>query len=380
MRIAVPKESRDTRVAATPETVTKMVKAGLAVSVEAGAGLSSQIEDADFIKAGAVIVPDAVALFAEADVLLKVQPPARHALTGLHESEMTRPGAIWISLLWPLSNIEDMKQLAARRISAFALDLMPRITRAQRMDVLSAMSSLAGYKAVLVAASAFGRFVPMMTTAAGTLPPARVLILGAGVAGLQAIATAKRLGAIVEVFDTRPAVKEQVESLGAEFIALNLEQAAAEDRGGYAKSLSEHHLTQERALIAERARNADIVITTALVPGKAAPVLITKDAVAGMKKGSVIVDLAVEQGGNCELTQVGQTTACGITLIGAVNLPATLPVHASQMYARNVLAFLLHLGVDKSAPLNLSDEIVQGTLVTHQGEIVHAGVKAAVVS
>ena len=376
MKVGILKEQFDARVAATAETVDKMVKAGLSVAVETGAGVAAGVEDADYVKAGAQIAPDAAALLADADIVLKVQRPGMNPAMGQHEVDMMKAGAVCISILQPLGDTDVVRRLAARKVTALAMDFMPRITRAQRMDVLSAMSSVSGYKAVLLAAAAFGKFVPMMTTAAGTLPPAKVLILGAGVAGLQAIATAKRLGAQVEAFDTRPAVKEQVESLGAVFVSLDLCHDA-EDAGGYAKELSADHIQKETALIAERLKVVDIVITTALVPGKKAPMLITAEMVAGMKKGSVILDLAVEQGGNCALTQSGQTVAHGVTIIGAANLPSTVPIHASQMYAKVVAAFLFHLWIDKALKIDPNDEITKGILITHQGEIVHAVVKAA---
>jgi len=371
MKVGILKEQSDARVAATAETVDKMVKAGLLVAVETGAGVAAGIDDADYVKAGAQVAPDAAALLADADIVLKVQRP------GINEVAMMKEGSALISILQPLGDTDVVRKLAARKITALAMDFMPRITRAQRMDVLSAMSSVSGYKAVLLAAAAFGKFVPMMTTAAGTLPPAKALILGAGVAGLQAIATAKRLGATVEAFDTRAAVKEQVESLGAVFVALDLGHDA-EDAGGYAKELSADHIQKEKELIAQRIAVADIVITTALVPGKKAPVLITAEMVAAMKKGSVIVDLAVEQGGNCALTQPGQRVVNGVTIIGAANLPSTVPIHASQMYAKVVAAFLFHLWVDRALKIDPNDEITKGTLITHKGEIVHAAVKAAV--
>ncbi|TAJ97830.1 MAG: NAD(P) transhydrogenase subunit alpha, partial [Candidatus Manganitrophaceae bacterium] len=281
--------------------------------------------------------------------------------------------------LQPMSYPDLVQKIAARKISAFSVDLIPRITRAQRMDVLSSMSSIAGYKAVLLAGSAFGKLIPMMTTAAGTLPPAKCLILGAGVAGLQAIATAKRLGASVEAFDTRPAVKEQVKSLGAEFVELDLGHEQAEDAGGYAKELSAEFYKKEKELIHQHVKGADIVITTALIPGKKAPVLITAEMVKDMKKGSVIVDMAVEQGGNCELSKVGQDVVeHGVTIIGATNLPATVPIHASLSYAKNMNNFLFHLYVNKELKLDLNDEITKGALVTHKGEIVNPKVKEIV--
>lgn len=381
MKVAIPKEilPGENRVAATPETVDKMVKAGLEVVVESNAGRGANIADADYEKVGAKIAPDAAAALQNADLVLKIQRPLVNKTTGKEETELMKEGAIVIALLQPLSYPEVARKLADRKLTAFAMDLIPRITRAQRMDVLSSMSSIAGYKAVLLAASAFGKMVPMMTTAAGTLPPAKALILGAGVAGLQAIATAKRLGASVEAFDTRPAVKEQVKSLGAEFVELDLGHEQAEDAGGYAKELSAEFYKKEKELIHQHVKGADIVISTALIPGKKAPVLITAEMLKDMKKGSVIVDMAVEQGGNCEGSRLGETVVeQGVTIIGATNLASTVPIHASQMYAKNMLNFLLHLYVNKELKLDLNDEITKGAMVTHQGEIVHSGTKAAV--
>lgn len=381
MKVAIPKEilPGENRVAATPETVDKMVKAGLEVVVESNAGQGANITNADYEKVGAKIAPDAAAALQNADLVLKIQRPLMNEKTGRDETELMKEGAIVIALLQPLSYPDVARKLAERRLTAFAMDLIPRITRAQRMDVLSSMSSIAGYKAVLLAASAFGKMVPMMTTAAGTLPPAKALILGAGVAGLQAIATAKRLGASVEAFDTRPAVKEQVKSLGAEFVELDLGHEQAEDAGGYAKELSAEFYRKEKELIHQHVKGADIVISTALIPGKKAPVLITAEMLKDMKKGSVIVDMAVEQGGNCEGSKVGETVVeQGITIIGATNLASTVPIHASQMYAKNMLNFLLHLYVNKELKLDLNDEITKGALVAHKGEIVHPGTKAIV--
>ena len=381
MRLAIPKEilPGERRVAATPETVDKMVKAGLEVWVESDAGLAASFPNGDYEKVGAKIAPDAASVYSNADIVIKIQRPLFNEKAGKEEVDLMKEGAILIALLQPMSYPETARKLAARKISAFAADLIPRITRAQRMDVLSSMSSIAGYKAVLLAASAFGKMIPMMTTAAGTLPPAKYLILGAGVAGLQAIATAKRLGATVEAFDTRPAVKEQVKSLGAEFVELDLGHEQAEDAGGYAKELSAEFYRKEKELIHQHVKGADTVITTALIPGKKAPVLITAEMVKDMKKGSVIVDMAVEQGGNCELSQVGQdVVAHGVTIIGATNLPATVPIHASQMYAKNMHNFLFHLYVNKELKLDLNDEITKGALVTHKGEIVNPKVNEIV--
>jgi NAD(P) transhydrogenase subunit alpha len=379
MRVAIPKEieTSEKRVAAIPETVEKMVKAGMEVSVEAGAGEDAYFSDSEYEKSGATITKDPTQLFLSADIILKVQRPMMSG--GLHEVEMMKPHAILISLLSPLTYTDLIGKLAARGVTSFAVDLIPRITRAQRMDILSSMSSIAGYKAVLLAASAHSRLIPMMTTSAGTYPPAKVLVLGAGVAGLQAIATAKRMGATVMAFDTRPAVKEQVQSLGATFVELDLAGESSEDAGGYAKELSDTAHQKEQELIAQHAKQADIIITTALIPGKEAPLLIPREVVAAMKKGSVIVDMAVEQGGNCAYSRMGETVVeHGITIIGATNLPSSVPVHASQMYARNLWNFLSLICPDNKVNLNRADEIIQATLVTHEKEIVNEAVKNAV--
>jgi NAD(P) transhydrogenase subunit alpha len=378
MNVAIPREIEDSekRVAAIPETVDKMVKAGLDVAVEAGAGDHAHFADSEYEKAGATIIKEVSALYLNADIVLKVQRPLMSA--GIHEVEMLKPHAILISLLSPLTYTDLIQKLSARGVTSFAVDLIPRITRAQRMDILSSMSSIAGYKAVLLAASAHSRLIPMMTTSAGTYPPAKVLVLGAGVAGLQAIATAKRMGAQVEAFDTRPAVKEQVQSLGATFVELGLD-GETEDKGGYAKELSADAHKKEMDLIAQHARLADIIITTALIPGREAPLLIPKAVVAEMKKGSVIVDMAVEQGGNCEFSRMGETVVeHGITIIGATNLPATVPVIASQMYARNLWNFLSLIYQNKELKIDPADEIIKATLVTQNKEIVNAAVKTAV--
>ncbi len=378
MNVAIPREIEDSekRVAAIPETVDKMVKAGLDVAVEAGAGDHAHFADSEYEKAGATIIKEVSTLYLNADIVLKVQRPLMSG--GIHEVEMLKPHAILISLLSPLTYTDLIQKLSARGVTSFAVDLIPRITRAQRMDILSSMSSIAGYKAVLLAASAHSRLIPMMTTSAGTYPPAKVLVLGAGVAGLQAIATAKRMGAQVEAFDTRPAVKEQVQSLGATFVELGLD-GETEDKGGYAKELSADAHKKEMELIAQHARLADIIITTALIPGREAPLLIPKAVVAEMKKGSVIVDMAVEQGGNCEFSRMGETVVeHGITIIGATNLPATVPVIASQMYARNLWNFLSLIYQNNALKIDIADEIIKATLVTQNREIVNEAVKTAV--
>jgi proton-translocating NAD(P)+ transhydrogenase subunit alpha len=370
MIVGIPRETTagERRVALVPDLVARLAKAGLDVLLEKGAGQAAGFPDASYEEKGARLGPDALG---PADVVLKVQPPTAQEIARLKE------GAVLIGLLQPYSSAETMKALAARKVTAFAMELLPRITRAQPMDALSAMSTVSGYKAVLVAAERLPKFFPLLMTAAGTVQPARVFVIGAGVAGLQAIGTARRLGAVVEAYDTRPAVKEQVESLGAKFAELPLETADAQDKGGYAKAQSEEFYRKQREFMGKCVAAADVVITTALVPGQKAPVLITEEMVSGMRPGSVIVDLAAEQGGNCALTQAGRDVVKdGVTVIGPLNLPSSVPFHASQMYARNVTSFLAHLVKDGQVQLDLSDELTKGPLVVHQGEIVHDAVKA----
>ena len=359
MQIGVPKETvaGERRVALVPDVAGKLVKAGHGVVVERGAGVEAGAPDEAFTAAGASVGDPW-----STDVVCKVQKP------GPEEISKLREGGALIGLLQAATNADLVKQLAQRRITAFSLELLPRITRAQAMDVLSSQATVAGYKAVLLAAAATGRFFPMLVTAAGTLPPARVLVLGAGVAGLQAIATARRLGGVVSAFDVRPAVKEQIESLGAKFLALEI-QEQAEAAGGYAKQLSADAHQRELEFVARHVKDADVVITTAAIPGKKAPVLVTAAAVRGMKPGAVIVDLAVETGGNCELSQAGtEVMERGVRILGPTNLPASMPQHASQMYARNVSAFLQHLSKDGALHLDLTDEITRATCVTHDGK------------
>jgi len=340
--------------------------------VQSGAGAAAGFLDPSYIDAGARIEPD---VFENADVLLKVQPPTAA------EIDRMKAGATLIGFLQPYTSVAEIRALAARRITAFSMELMPRITRAQPMDALSAMSTVAGYKAVLLAASRLPKIFPLLMTAAGTMTPARVFIIGAGVAGLQAIGTAKRLGAVVEAYDTRPAVKEQVESLGAKFADLGLETKDAEEKSGYAKAQSDEFYKKQQEMMFKYVTAADAVIPTALVPGQRAPILITEEMVRGMRPGSVIVDLAAEQGGNCALTEPGQEVVKhGVVIIGPVNLPSTVPFHASQMYARTVASFLAHLLKDGVIHLDLNDELTRGPLVTYQGEIIHEAVKARVSS
>ncbi len=369
MKIAIPKERRakETRVAASPDTVKKYVQLGFEVVVETGAGAGADLSDDRYRDAGAVIADSAAEAFG-ADVVLKVQRPTDD------EIALLREGAVLVSALSALTSKDMVEKLAARKVTAFAMELVPRITRAQSMDILSSQANLAGYKAVLDGVHEFKRAVPMMMTAAGTVAPARFLILGAGVAGLQAIATAKRLGGVVYAFDVRPAVKEQVQSLGGKFVEVDADSSNAETAGGYAKEMSEEYKQRQAAKIAETLAKTDIAICTALIPGKPAPVLITEDMVKAMRPGSVIVDLAVEAGGNCPISEFDQVVVKhGVTLVGHANVPARLAVDASALYAKNLLNFLTPL-VDKDSKtlvFNWDDEILKGACVTRDGAIVH---------
>jgi len=375
VKVGTPKESApdERRVALVPDTVTRLSAATLEVTVESGAGSAAFITDEAYQQAGATIVKGAAALIGDADAVLKVQAPS------VAEVAMFKKGAVLISFLQPATQGEIVRALAAQGVTAFSLELVPRISRAQSMDALSSQASAAGYKAVLMAAGRLGKFFPMMMTAAGTIPPARVLVMGAGVAGLQAIATARRLGAVVSAYDVRPAVKEEVQSLGATFIELALE--TQEGEGGYAREQSEAFLRKQRELIGEHVAKSDIVITTAAVPGRRAPLLVTGDMVKGMRPGSVIVDLAAETGGNVELTKAGKDVDVdGVTIIGTRNVPSTMPLHASQLYARNVANLLLHLVKDGAIVLDFEDEITKGCCVTHDGEIVNERAKQQMVA
>ncbi len=378
MKIAVPREivAGETRVALVPACVARLEKAGMDVVVQAGAGIASGITDADYQEKGAQVETDVAKLFGDADLIAKINSPIDCPPEGAHEIDLMKPGTVLFANLSALGGLDDdrlVTRLVDRKITALSLDCIPRISRAQSMDILSSMSSIAGYKAVLIAADALPRMMPMMMTAAGTITAARVLIIGAGVAGLQAIATAKRLGAVVEAFDTRPAVKEQVQSLGAKFVDVDLGQKDAQDAGGYAKALTEEQQQRQKEVLARRVRQSDIVITTALVPGKPAPRLIDEETVRAMRPGSVIVDLAAERGGNCALTEPGrQIVKHGVTISGLLNLPAAIPVHASQMFSRNVSTLLLDLWKDNTLALQPDDEIVAGAMITRDGEIVHA--------
>lgn len=377
MRLGVPKEvaEGETRVALVPRMVSQLKKAGREVLVERGAGDQAFFSASDYEEAGASVLDDGRSLYSQADVVLKVRPPAFNEALGAHEVEMMQPASTFIGFMAPHTNQEAIRLLAERKISSFAMEYVPRIARAQGMDALSSMASIAGYKAVLLAANQLGRHFPLLMTAAGTIPPARVLVLGAGVAGLQAIATARRLGARVEAFDVRPAVKEQVESLGAQFVEMEFEEDA-ETEGGYAKEMSEAFLNKEREIIAGRMSRSDAVITTAQVFGKKAPVLITAEMVGLMSPGCVIVDLAAEQGGNCELTEAGRDVdKDGVLIRGPLNLPAMMPIDASQMYARNVTNLLRHLYGDEGETLDFEDEITRSSCITRDGEVFNESVR-----
>ncbi|HXZ02474.1 MAG TPA: Re/Si-specific NAD(P)(+) transhydrogenase subunit alpha [Stellaceae bacterium] len=377
MKISVAKERRpdERRVAVSPDTAKRLVGQGHQVVVETGAGAGAAFPDAAYAAMGAAIAPDAAAALGAGDIVLKVQRPLRAGEGAIDELALLKRGAVLIGLLQPLQRPEDIEAYAKAGITAFAMELVPRITRAQSMDVLSSQANLAGYKAVLDAADEFGRAFPMMMTAAGTIAPARVLVMGAGVAGLQAIATARRLGAVVSATDVRLAAKEQVESLGATFLVVDLEaMKAMETAGGYAKEMGEDFARRQREHVTEALKKTDIVICTALVPGRKAPVLITRDMVAVMRPGSVIVDLAVEQGGNVEGSAPGKTvtTANGASIIGHANVPSRIAVDASQLYAKNLLAFLaLIIDKDKALKIDTADEIVKATLLTRDGAVVH---------
>jgi NAD(P) transhydrogenase subunit alpha len=367
MRIGVPRETvpGERRVALVPETAQKLVKQGNEVVVQRGAGTEAAFVDSAYEQAGARIVDDAY----DAELVVKVQRPTPD------EAGKLRSGQMLIAFLQPLIDPKYAQTLAERGVTALSMDAIPRITRAQPMDALSSQATVAGYKAVLIAAAQLPRFFPMLTTAAGTIAPAKALVIGAGVAGLQAIATARRLGAVVEAFDTRPVVKEQVQSLGAKFLEIDLGESGA-GAGGYAKELSEEAHRKEVELLAKATRENDIVITTAAIPGRKAPVLITKDMVPAMRPGSVIVDLAAETGGNCELTEAGKTVVKdGVTIVGTTNLPSTMPYHSSQMYSRNIASLLALFLKDGKATLDMSDEVIKGTVITHNGEVVHDAVK-----
>lgn len=378
MRIAVAKEIEvcERRVALVPDIVARLVKQGLEIWVEAGAGERAFFNDAAYEAAGATTIADTNRLWSEADILLKVSPP-REREDGRSEIDLLKEGSVLISFLNPLANPVIAQKLAARKVTALSMEMIPRTTRAQSMDALSSQASIAGYKAVLIAAAALPKYFPMLTTAAGTIAPAKIFIMGAGVAGLQAIATARRLGAVVEAFDIRPAVKEEVQSLGAKFVEIKLDEETTA-AGGYAKEISEASKKRTQEVVTEHIKNADVVITTAQVPGKKAPLLVTEDMVKQMKPGSVIVDIAAEQGGNCACTDPGRDiVAHGVTIIGPINLPSSLPVHASQLYAKNLTSLMQLLMKDKNVEINFADDIIDAACITHAGEIRSTRIKEA---
>jgi NAD(P) transhydrogenase subunit alpha len=366
VKLGIPKEvaPNERRVGLTPDSLGPLAKAGLDVLVEDGAGEGAFFSNSDYERAKARIV-SADALFSESDIVVKIHKPLDHPRLGKHEADALREGAVLIAFLYAAVNPDLIKRLAARRVTAFSMDAIPRISRAQSMDALSSQANVAGYKAVLIAAAALGKYLPMMTTAAGTIRPAKVLVLGAGVAGLQAIATARRLGAVVWGYDVRPVVKEQVESLGAKFLEFDLGVQNTQDKGGYARELSDEAKLKQQQMLADKTKEFDVVITTALIPGRPAPRLITRETVAAMKPGSVIVDLAAETGGNCELTEADkEIVRHGVTVLGPTNLPSTVPVHASQLYGRNVVELLKLLVKDGKLKLDFNDEIIRSACVT----------------
>ena len=378
MIVGVPKEiyPGERRVALTPAVVPMLAKAGLEVVIQAGAGVAAGYPDAQYQEKGAKVLPDRAAVFVQADMIVQVLSHGANDKNGAQDLPLLRRGQILIGFLRPLASAEAVQQVAQTGATAFAVELMPRTTRAQSMDALSSMASIAGYKAVIAVADALPRIFPMMTTAAGTITPSRVLVIGAGVAGLQAIATAKRLGAVVSAYDVRPAVKEQVQSLGGRFVELPLETGDAQDARGYAKAQDEAFYAKQRELLGKVMAENDAVITTAVVPGKRAPVLVTEAMAKGMAPGSVILDLAAERGGNCELTRPGETVVVqGITVIGPLNLAGTAPYHSSQVYARNLTSFLTNLVKDGQVRPAESDDIIRDTLLTQGGEVVNMRVR-----
>lgn len=378
MIVGIPKETLpgERRVATIPATVPTLGKAGLDVLLEPDAGVAAGFPDEAYLEKGARIASDRAQVFAEAEAILQVRALGANPVHGRADLARLRAGQIVVGFSEPLGEPQAAHELATYGVTAFSMELIPRITRAQSMDALSSMATIAGYKAVLLAAAALPRMFPMLMTAAGTITPARVFVVGAGVAGLQAIASARRLGAKVEAYDVRPAVKEQVESLGATFVDLPLDTHTSEDAGGYAKAQDEAFYALQREMMSRVVAASDVVITTALIPGRPAPVLVTDEMVAGMAPGAVVVDLAAERGGNVEPSRPDETVvAHGVTILGPTNLPATVPYHASQMYAKNLSTLLLHLVSDGRLALDLSDEITQGTLVSHDGHVVHPRVR-----
>jgi len=378
MIVGVPKESfpGERRVAVVPAVIPNLAKTGLEVVMEAGAGAEAGFPDAEYAAKGAKLLPDRAAVFGAADIIAQVLCYGSNDKSGKEDLPLYRKGQALVGFLRPLGDVTTVRDIARAGVTSFSIELMPRTTRAQSMDALSSMATLCGYKAVLISADLLPRMLPMLTTAAGTITPARVLVIGAGVAGLQAIATARRLGAVTSAYDLRPAAKEQVESLGGRFVELPIEAKDAEDARGYARAQDETFYQKQRELLGRAVAESNVVITAAVVPGKKSPVLVTKEMVAQMAPGSVIVDLAAERGGNCELTRPGEKVVeHGVTIVGWFNLASAVPYHASQLYARNVASFLAHLVHDKKLNINLEDEITRETLLTYNGEIVNKRVR-----
>lgn len=373
MILGVPKEilAGENRVALTPDVISKLKKIGFDIIVEKDAGLNAHFKNEDYTSAGAEIINSAAELFAKSDLIVKVNRPLTNPDSGKDETQLMKENSVLISFLYPMNYSESLQKLKEKKISAFAMDLIPRTTLAQKMDALSSQANLAGYKSVLLAANHFGKIFPLLMTAAGTISPAKVVIMGAGVAGLQALGTAKRLGAVVEVSDIRPSVKEEVQSLGGKFIEVKTEENM-QDAGGYAKEASAEFLKKQQELIFKHVSETDIVITTALVPGRKAPILVTEDMVKKMRKGSVVLDMAVEFGGNCEISEANKTvTKYGVTIIGESNLPSLVATNASDVYAKNVLNFVSHLAKEGNFLFKMDDEITAGSLVTHNGEVIN---------
>jgi NAD(P) transhydrogenase subunit alpha len=376
--IGVPKEiyPGERRVALVPSVLPALIKAGFQVQVQAGAGIEAGYPDSQYSDKGATIIPERPALFSAADIMVQVLCYGSNDVTGKQDVALFHRDQILVGFLRPFGEREVVQDIASAGVTSFSVELMPRTTRAQSMDALSSMGTICGYKAVLVAANSHLRIFPMLTTAAGTITPARVFVIGAGVAGLQAIATARRLGAVISAYDLRPAAKEQVQSLGGRFVELPIEAKDAQDARGYATAQGEDFYRRQRELLGQVVQESDVVITAAVIPGKKSPVLVTEEMVKGMAPGSVILDLAAERGGNCEITERGQTVVKhGVTIIGAINLATGVPYHASMMYAKNMTAFLTHLIKDQKLNLNMQDEIVRETLVTRGGEIVNSRVR-----
>jgi len=375
--IAVPKEIQqgENRVALVPDTASKLIKKGFEVAIEKGAGLNANFPDDQYVQAGVKVIENPEELYKAADIVLKVQKPLDHPTSGKHELDLMKKGTLLITFMYSLHYPQLAKEAANRGINVISMEAVPRTTLAQKMDALSSQANIAGYKSVLLAANKLGKIFPLMMTAAGTISPARVVIMGAGVAGLQALGTAKRLGAVVEVSDIRPQVKEEVQSLGGRFIEVDTDENM-QDEGGYAKEASEEFLKKQKELIFKHVTEADIVITTALVPGRKAPVLVTEEMVKNMKKGSVVLDMAVEFGGNCEISENGKTVEkYGVFIIGEPNLPSLVPVNASEVYSKNLLSLLEHISKDGVVDLKLDDEIVKGCLIVNNGEVINERTK-----